>query len=147
MYIIKTEQHFDSAHFLAGYQGKCGNIHGHRWRVVVEVAKDDLGTSGQTRGMIVDFSQLKTDLKEEADYLDHCLIIEEGTLKDKTLEVLNEEGFRIVSVDFRPTAENFARYFFNIMTKKGYNVKRAVVYETEHNCAAYFGGEEVSYEL
>jgi 7-carboxy-7-deazaguanine synthase len=27
-----VEQSFNSAHFLAGYQGKCANIHGHRWR-------------------------------------------------------------------------------------------------------------------
>ena len=34
MYFLKTEQSFDSAHFLAGYHGKCANIHGHRWKDV-----------------------------------------------------------------------------------------------------------------
>ena len=34
MYFLKTEQSFDSAHFLAGYHGKCANIHGHRWKVI-----------------------------------------------------------------------------------------------------------------
>ena len=29
MYYLKTEHSFDSAHFLAGYEGKCRNIHGH----------------------------------------------------------------------------------------------------------------------
>ncbi len=137
MYIIKTESCFDSAHFLAGYEGKCSNIHGHRWRIVIEVAQENLNSDNQTRGMIVDFSQLKADLRAEANFLDHCLIMESGTLKAKTLEALNEEGFRIVEVPFRPTAENFAKYFFDKMTKKGYLVKRAVVYETENNCAAY----------
>lgn len=42
MYYLKTENSFDSAHFLKGYDGKCRNLHGHRWRVVVEIAADQL---------------------------------------------------------------------------------------------------------
>ena len=42
MYILKTEHSFDSAHFLAGYEGKCANIHGHRWRVEIEVQAEEL---------------------------------------------------------------------------------------------------------
>lgn len=38
MYILETEQSFDSAHFLSGYKGKCSNLHGHRWRVVARIA-------------------------------------------------------------------------------------------------------------
>ena len=37
MFFLKTEQSFDAAHFLKDYQGKCKNLHGHRWRVVVEI--------------------------------------------------------------------------------------------------------------
>ena len=37
MYILKTEASFDSAHFLAGYDGKCSNLHGHRWKIILEV--------------------------------------------------------------------------------------------------------------
>jgi len=59
MYYLKTESSFDSAHFLKGYNGKCRNLHGHRWRVVVEIAADQLKDEGQTRGMLVDFSDLK----------------------------------------------------------------------------------------
>ena len=63
MYYLKTENSFDSAHFLKGYAGKCRNLHGHRWRVVVEIAADQLKDEGQTRGMLVDFSDLKNYLK------------------------------------------------------------------------------------
>ena len=42
MYYLKTEHSFDSAHFLAGYEGKCRNIHGHEWRVVIEICRPDL---------------------------------------------------------------------------------------------------------
>ena len=30
MYYLETEEHFDAAHFLKGYAGKCSNLHGHR---------------------------------------------------------------------------------------------------------------------
>ena len=87
--------------------------------------------------MIVDFSTLKSDLGELVDYLDHSLIIEEGSLKAKTMEALSEENFRIIQVDFRPTAEKFAKYFYDMMTNKGYRVARSTVYETPNNCATY----------
>ena len=137
MYTLKTGASFDSAHFLKGYEGKCSNIHGHRWTVEIEVAREQLDTDGQCRGMIVDFSTLKSDIGALVDYLDHSLIIEEGSLKAKTMEALSEENFRIIQVDFRPTAENFAKYFYDMMTEKRYNVARSTVYETPNNCATY----------
>lgn len=137
MYTLKTGAGFDSAHFLKGYDGKCSNIHGHHWSVEIIVGSDNLNTDEQTRGMVVDFSKLKSDLRELTDGLDHCLIIEKGSLKLKTLEALKEEDFRIVELDIRPTAENFAKYFYDLMTDKGYKVMEATVYETRRNCATY----------
>lgn len=137
MYSLKTEHSFDSAHFLSGYEGKCSNIHGHRWRVVIEVSSDSVEENGQNRGMIVDFGTLKAQVKAEADLLDHSLIIEKNTLKQKTFEALQEEGFKIIEVDFRPTAESFAKYFYDRFKCLGYNVKEATVFETPNNCACY----------
>ncbi len=85
MFLLKTEHSFDSAHFLADYDGKCRNIHGHEWRVVIEIYSETLTMQGQTRDMIVDFSRLKKDVKHEVDALDHSLIIERGSLKKTTL--------------------------------------------------------------
>ena len=137
MYTLKTEQSFDSAHFLADYVGKCRNIHGHRWRVIIEIQGDALLASGEKRGMLVDFGDLKNDLKKLADELDHSLIIESGSLKDATMEALRDEEFRIVEFPFRPTAENFAKYFYDRMSGLGYRVREVVVYETPNNCASY----------
>ena len=139
MYTIKAKQHFDSAHFLFGYEGKCRNIHGHRWEVETEVYAERLQSDGQCRGMVIDFGDLKRDLKEIADYFDHCLIMERGTLKESTLNALLSENFRMVEVDFRPTAEYFSKFIFDKMSEKGYRVRCTTVYETPDNCAAYFG--------
>lgn len=137
MYIIKTEQSFDSAHFLAGYQGKCSNLHGHRWRVVVEIFADELVEEGQLRGMVTDFGDIKTDLQSIADYYDHAFIYEAGTLKDTTVKALSEEGFRLITVPFRPTAEHFSRHFYEELKEMGYQVRAVEVYETPNNCAIY----------
>lgn len=141
MYHLKTEQSFDAAHFLFGYEGKCRNIHGHRWRVEVEVVTDNLCTDQQNKGMYVDFGKLKKDLKEQTDYFDHALIIEKGSLKQKTLEALREEEFRIVELAFRPTAENLSRYFYEKIKALGYRMGMVTVYETPANCASYTEAE------
>ena len=75
MYQLTTHASFDSAHFLSGYEGKCSNIHGHRWKLEVTVQSETLEQTGQIRGMVVDFGQLKDDIKKLADEFDHSLII------------------------------------------------------------------------
>ncbi|MBR3041549.1 MAG: 6-carboxytetrahydropterin synthase QueD [Eubacterium sp.] len=137
MYILRTRSEFDSAHFLKDYNGKCANIHGHRWVVTIEVSSQDLQKEGQSRGMVVDFGKLKEDLKEETGKLDHVFIVEKDSLKPKTVEALSEEGFTICEMPFRPTAENLAKHFYDIMGAKGYTVLRARVFETPENCAEY----------
>jgi len=138
MYQLTTEHSFDSAHFLAGYNGKCGNLHGHRWRVLLTVQSETLREDRQQKGMCVDFAELKKDLRTELDALDHVLIIEQGSLRESTMKALQEEKFQVVEMPFRPTAENFARYFYELFTLKGYPVAKVEVYETPNNSAVYF---------
>ena len=137
MYKLKTKASFDSAHFLKDYEGKCSNIHGHRWTVEIEVGAETLEHDTQNRGMVVDFSNLKKDLRALADHFDHSLIMETGSLKQATEDALLAENLRIVKVDFRPTAENFAKYIYDEMTSRGYNVREASGYETPNNVASY----------
>lgn len=142
MYYLQSETSFDAAHFLSGYEGKCRNIHGHRWRVVATVQGEALQSEGIQRGMLMDFGDLKTDLKALGDQFDHSLILEIGSLKDSTQKALEEEDFHLEFVPFRTTAENFSRYFYETLQKKGYCVKEIAVYETPTNCAVYDGGKE-----
>ena len=136
MYKITANESFDSAHFLKDYDGKCANIHGHRWKVVITAGGESLSEDPQTRGMVADFGDLKRDLRSETEALDHRLIVERDSLRPKTMEALTEENFLIVQTEFRPTAENFAKYFCDRMMRKGWNVLEATVYETPGNCAS-----------
>lgn len=137
MFYLKAEASFDAAHFLARYEGKCHNIHGHHWIVQARVRGEQLHEDGQERGMLIDFSCLKKDLKAVVDPMDHTLIYESGTLHERTLQCLCEEDFSLTAVAFRPTAENFAKYFFDQLSAYGYQVAEVTVYETPNNCASY----------
>lgn len=137
MYYITTEASFDAAHFLKGYEGKCKNIHGHRWRVVVKIQSKELLKDKQHDGMIVDFKELKNDLKNLTEKFDHTFIFEKGSLKKELIELLKDEDFELSEVEFRPTAENFSKYFYDSLTYKGYQITEAMVYETPNNMASY----------
>ncbi len=129
MYTLTCEASFDAAHFLTNYEGKCANIHGHRWRVILAI-KGDLDN-----GMVVDFNIIKKDLKELCDKFDHTFIIEKNSLDDVLFNLLNDK-FKLTVVDFRTTAENFSKYFYDVLNKK-YDVSYVEVYETPNNCRRY----------
>lgn len=137
MYTISCETHFDAAHFLVNYHGKCKNIHGHRWRVCAYVSSETLIESGEFRGMVMDFNDIKPILNQIADSLDHKLVIEKDSLRSATMLMLEEEEFEIVELNFRPTAENFAKYVFDKLKENGVNPSKVRVYEAETSYAEY----------
>jgi len=70
MYQLFVEEHFDAAHYLPDYHGKCEKLHGHRFKVVArfEAAKLD------ETGLACDFAKLKEHLREILARFDHtCL--------------------------------------------------------------------------
>lgn len=137
MYELTVEAHFDAAHALAGHEGKCRNIHGHRWKVILHVESDTLVEGGTEDGMIMDFSVLKKKLKEIMNYYDHSLILQEGSVRESTLKALYEEEFLVRVVPFRPTAENFARSIFNEIRAAGLPASAVTVYESQCSSATY----------
>ncbi|MDE6540297.1 MAG: 6-carboxytetrahydropterin synthase QueD [Ruminococcus sp.] len=140
MYYLKTSSSFDSAHFLSGYDGKCKNIHGHRWIIEVRIQGQELKNSGTEKGMLTDFGNLKKIVRDLAENFDHAFIYEENSLKPATIQTLKDEDFRLIEVPFRPTAENFARYFYDILSSDGFELADVTVYETPDNCAVYRRG-------
>lgn len=57
---------FDAAHHIPNHPGKCANVHGHRWQVLIE-AKGDIGPDG----MVIDFGDMKEIVNPLIDRLDH----------------------------------------------------------------------------
>jgi len=70
MYQLYVEEHFDAAHYLPNYQGKCENLHGHRFKIVARLEAAGLDETG----LAYDFVQLKQHLRETLARFDHtCL--------------------------------------------------------------------------
>ena len=139
MYALRTETAFDGAHFLTDYYGKCENLHGHRWRVVVTIEQEALQTEGTMKDMVLDFGVFKKAVRELADSLDHTFIVEEGSLKPSTIAALEDEGFSLTFLPFRTTAENLARWFFDRLSEQGLPVSEVECDETPNNRAFYRG--------
>ena len=134
MYSVQSEIIFNSAHFLENYNGKCNTIHGHNWKIVVEVQSKELHND-----MVIDFKQLKEYLKEIEQLYDHKLIIKKGSLKENTIKCLEEENFILSIVDFNTTAENFAKHIYYILKEKyNVNIRKVDIYETDNNKASYW---------
>jgi 6-pyruvoyltetrahydropterin/6-carboxytetrahydropterin synthase len=70
MYQLFVEEHFDAAHYLPNYHGKCERLHGHRFKVVARLEAARLDETG----LAYDFAQLKQHLREVLAQFDHtCL--------------------------------------------------------------------------
>ena len=72
MYEISAERHFDAAHALRGYRGKCETTHGHRFKVVARLAAENLDDIG----IAFDFTELKKHLDGILAGLDHTNLSE-----------------------------------------------------------------------
>jgi 6-pyruvoyltetrahydropterin/6-carboxytetrahydropterin synthase len=67
MYQVSVEGHFDAAHYLRDYGGKCEKVHGHRFKVVVSLKTNKLNEIG----LAYDFVELKRHLNEVITKFDH----------------------------------------------------------------------------
>ncbi|MBI4301170.1 MAG: 6-carboxytetrahydropterin synthase QueD [Chloroflexi bacterium] len=70
MYEVSVRQHFDAAHYLRDYQGKCEKVHGHRFEVVVKVQAHGLNNIG----LAYDFTELKSHLQAILEPFDHACL-------------------------------------------------------------------------
>lgn len=146
MYIISKEIQFDAGHRVPLHASKCHNPHGHRYRVVAHL-EGELITSGPESGMVKDFSNVKEALTRLVhDVYDHAFIVYEQD--EKLLNTFFVEdpdtgdadpiyGWKIVIVDFIPTAECLARDIFETLKKELSNLRQIDVWETPTSMASY----------
>lgn len=106
--VAKTFE-FDAAHRLLGYQGKCRNLHGHRYKLEVALVCPKLDVSG----MAVDFCDLKETLGAwiEGHWDHHTLLHEEDELSTIMCELAETTDCDYPFLfDRNPTAENMVEY-------------------------------------
>lgn len=119
MFEIGTRMHFDAAHCLRGYEGKCERLHGHRFHVEAVVAAETLGPVG----IAFDFVHLKRLLGAICEELDHSYL--------NDLPAFREEN---------ASSETLARYIYRRLAPslpKPVHLRSVTVWESPECWARY----------
>mgnify|MGYP000736713801 CR=1 FL=1 len=105
---ITKEFTFETGHALYGYDGKCRNVHGHSYHLSVTVAGMPIvDTSNVKLGMVIDFGDLKTIVKEEiVNPFDHATVFNKNTPHVELAKELSNRGHKVILADYQPTSEN-----------------------------------------
>ncbi len=114
---------FAAAHRLMGYEGNCARLHGHNWKVIIEVT----GARLNGVGMVLDFKAIKAAAREAAKTLDHYY------LNDiPPFDTLN------------PTAEHIAVWFFvelgRVLDTEHARVSAVTIWENDTSAVTYRAG-------
>jgi 6-pyruvoyltetrahydropterin/6-carboxytetrahydropterin synthase len=118
MYEVSVRRHFDAAHYLRGYGGKCEEMHGHRFEVVVCAQTEGLNEIG-----------LSVDFREMKDALD-------GLLRRFDHVCLND----VPPFDsINPSSENLATEIYGGLASRlgEVRISRVEVWESPDSMAAY----------
>jgi 6-pyruvoyltetrahydropterin/6-carboxytetrahydropterin synthase len=120
MYELKVTTRFAAAHRLTMVGAKCENLHGHNWKVEVYLAGSQLDSAG----VLMDFGEIKTRLREIIARLDHQFLNELTMFKGR-----------------QPSSERIAGYIAEELRKAmdtpGIRVSRVSAWESEDCCATY----------
>jgi 6-pyruvoyltetrahydropterin/6-carboxytetrahydropterin synthase len=121
MFEIKIVTQFAAAHRLRNFQGKCEQLHGHNWKVEVNVRATHLDSTGLVR----DFGEIKAMTREVLNELDHHYLNE--------LAPFLQEN---------PSSEHIARYLFQrlnrLLNDDRVKVSHVSVWESDTSRATYF---------
>jgi 6-pyruvoyltetrahydropterin/6-carboxytetrahydropterin synthase len=131
MYRLTQEIDFCYGHRLLNYGGKCRHLHGHNGKAVIVLEGEQL----DDRGMLVDFSDIKSSLRHWIEeHLDHRMILCQA---DPAVAHLQELGEPLYLIDRNPTAENIARLIYERAREFGFPVIEVALWETIRSCATY----------
>jgi 6-pyruvoyltetrahydropterin/6-carboxytetrahydropterin synthase len=129
---IAKEFRWEMGHRLPEHFGQCKNIHGHSYKMLVEIEgelnKDE---------MVIDYYDVEKIINPIIEKLDHAFMVNKN---DKVvLEFLEKMNSKKVIVDFQSTAENICLYLLNEIKKvrltQNVSEIKVRVYETSHDYA------------
>lgn len=147
MLSINRTENFEIAHDLYPYDGKCYSLHGHSYKVTVEVS----GPQDDVLGMVVDFNILKQVIKESIP--DHAYIYDTNLMEDnnpknivpKLVPLLIEYGMNVVGYDRSTTCENLVQIWADDINRRlveeydlpNVYVSKLTANETQNSQAVY----------
>lgn len=126
MYTLKVKSHFDAAHFLPWHEGKCKNLHGHRWEVEVEIGAKELDENG----IVIDFGDIEKLLPDHQFLNEGEYILQLGDRFPEYKDVFNDVARKAGNWLPNPTAEKIAAKLWMSIKKmlSGKGVQKSHVY-------------------
>jgi len=129
---IAKEFRWEMGHRLQCHKGKCYNLHGHSYKLLVEFTGEVEPT-----GMVIDYFDVKEIVAPIVDKLDHTVLVWD---KDTSLiEALQKLKSNHVIIKFESTAENLCNYFLEKISSsslpKNISKIKVKVFETENTYA------------
>jgi 6-pyruvoyl tetrahydropterin synthase/QueD family protein len=146
-YRIRKSVDVDFAHHVRGHAGACINVHGHTWKLEVDLEAEEL----DAQGFVVDFGALKSEVLHPCHrLLDHALAIGASTYAEveAELEALGRTllasrspedaaraarpeplrlngaesrhpgGMKVAVFPFAPTSERLARWLYELADER-----------------------------
>ncbi|KUJ75436.1 6-pyruvoyl tetrahydropterin synthase [Thiomicrospira sp. XS5] len=119
-FVLKTLLDFAAAHSLKNYPGDCAKLHGHNWKIEVQVQ----GSKLNEIGMLVDFKEIKKHAKQVVAELDHTFLNDHPSFQAQN-----------------PTAENIAVFLYREIESRiqsdTVKMHSLTVWENDRNCVIY----------
>lgn len=145
---ITKQFSFETGHALYGYDGKCKNVHGHSYKLSVTVIGKPITDNTHVKyGMVIDFKDLKTIVKEEVvDVFDHATVFNKNTPHVELAQELESRGHNVLLVDYQPTSEMMVIDFAKKIKKRLPNhikLHSLKLQETESSYAEWFDYDNI----
>jgi 6-pyruvoyltetrahydropterin/6-carboxytetrahydropterin synthase len=120
MYELKVVTRFAAAHRLTMVGTKCENLHGHNWKIEVFLTGEKLDEAG----VVMDFGDIKTRLREIIGRLDHQYLNDLAMFQGR-----------------QPSSERIAAYIATELQQaiqhSAVRVSRVSAWESEDACATF----------
>lgn len=134
---ITRKMEFDAGHRVYKHEGKCNNIHGHRYVVELE-CEGELDSVGR----VIDFSVIKSLVGEWIDqHLDHGMILSKADPLVMVWGFVEMTSQKLYVMEDNPTAENIAMLLHHVasdlLKPLDIYVTSVTVHETP-NCKAVY---------
>ena len=151
MISINRTENFEIAHNLFPYDGKCYSLHGHSYKVTVEIT----GPQVEPLNMVIDFNILKQVMKDVIP--DHAYIYdtrllenhEVGNIIPELIPLLKKHGMNTVGYPCTTTCENLVSLWADAVNRElaekyhlyDVYVNKLTANETQNSQAVYVAQE------
>jgi len=128
---------WEAAHRLPWHEAECKYVHGHSYRMMVEVEGEPTEDTAGGASMLIDFKHVKRLVKPMVEAMDHATIV---SASDPDLkEAMETLGTKTYEMEVDTTAENLAAHVAERIRSEGQDVLqthgvetiRVQVWETE----------------